>query len=266
MAAHQHVKHNTDRRRFHDVPAFREHLIRLDSLARGQGFPSFLPALDGSHPFDHAHSPVVTQLALVCLEIGLAKYWASLGILPDIVVGHSLGEYAAMHAAGVITASDAIFMVGRRAQLLQDKCTIGSHTMMAVRASLPQIKQSLERKPTVACINGPADTVLSGTKEEMAGTKILLEAVGYRCINLDVAFAFHSEQTDPILDEFDAVAKGVVFQEPNVPLISPLLGRVVCDEKSLNANYVRRATRETVDFLAALGDAHVRTVRRIERD
>lgn len=242
---------------YRDVPTFRQHIQHLDALARRQGFPSFVPALDGSHHKDHAHPPVVAQLALVCTEIALAKYWASLGVKPDVVMGHSLGEYAAMHVAGVTTASDAIFMVGRRAQMLQEKCQIGSHTMMAVRASLSQIAESSAGMHyTVACANGPSDTVLSGTKAQMEAIAKPLEAAGYRCINLDVAFAFHSEQTDPILDDFRAIAKtGVVFQEPKLPVISPLLGKVVFDGKTLNANYVARATRESVDFLAALQNA-----------
>ncbi|KAH8701023.1 putative polyketide synthase [Talaromyces proteolyticus] len=242
---------------YRDVPTFREHIEHLDSLARGQGFPSFIPALDGSHPKDHAHSPVITQLALVCTEIALAKYWTSLGVKPDVVMGHSLGEYAAMHVAGVVTANDTIFMVGCRAQMLEERCKVGSHTMMAVRASLAQIVESSAGKPhTIACVNGPSDTVLSGTKDQMDDLASVLGAAGYRCIKLDVAFAFHSEQTDPILDDFETISKtGVVFQEPKLPVISPLLGKVVFDGKTFNANYVRRATRETVDFLSALENA-----------
>lgn len=242
---------------YRDVPTFREHIQYLDSLAQSQDFPSIVPALDGSHPKDHAHSPVVTQLALVCTEIALAKYWASLGVKPDVVIGHSLGEYAAMHIAGVVTASDTIFMVGRRAQMLEERCKINSHNMIAIRASLQQITERLGGKPhTIACINGPSDTVLSGTKEQMDEVAVLLEAAGYRCFKLDVAFAFHSEQTDPILDAFEAISKtGVLFQEPKLPVISPLLGKVIFDSKTLNANYVRRATREPVDFLSALKNA-----------
>ena len=242
---------------YRDVPTFREHIQHLDSLARGQGFPSFILALDGSHPNDHAHSPVITQLALVCTEIALAKYWCSLGVKPDVVIGHSLGEYAAMHIAGVVTANDTIFMVGRRAQMLQEKCKIGSHCMMAVRASPAQIAESSEGKAyTIACVNGPSDTVLSGTKVQMDEVVVSLETAGYRCIKLDIAFAFHSEQPDPILDDFEAISKsGVLFKEPRLPVISPLLGKVVFDGKTLNANYVRRATREKVDFLSALKNA-----------
>jgi acyl transferase domain-containing protein len=94
----------------------------------------------------------------------------------------------------------------------------------------------------------------------MESTKATLEVEGISCIMLDVAFAFHSEQTDPILDEFEAISKGVIFSEPKLPFISPLLRKVIFDGKTLNANYVRRATRESVGFMPALENALVRTI------
>ncbi|PKX92325.1 putative polyketide synthase [Aspergillus novofumigatus IBT 16806] len=217
---------------FHDSPYFRAQILHLDTLAQGQGFPSFVPAIDGSYPQDHAHSPIITQLALVCTEIALAKYWASLGVQPDVVVGHSLGEYAALHIAGVLSASDAIFLVGQRASLLKDRCQPSSHQMMAVRASLAQIEQFAGSLPyEVACVNGPREMVLSGTREEMAAVAKPLQAEGFNCIVLEM---------DPILDQFEALAaSGVVFQAPNLPVISPLL----------NSLY-------TVNFLSAMEMAH----------
>ncbi|KAF4206983.1 hypothetical protein CNMCM8927_004078 [Aspergillus lentulus] len=243
---------------FHDSPYFRAQILHLDMLAQGQGFPSFVPAIDGSYPRDHAHSAIITQLALVCTEIALAKYWASLGVKPDVVVGHSLGEYAALHIAGVLSASDAIFLVGQRACLLRDRCHPSSHQMMAVRASLAQIEQFAGTLPyEVACVNGPREMVLSGTREEMAAVAKPLEAEGFKCIVLEVAFAFHSAQMDPILEEFEALAaSGVVFQAPNLPVISPLLSKVVFDEHTIDSLYMRRATRETVNFLSAMEMAH----------
>jgi len=210
--------------------------------------------VDGSHDKDYQHSPVITQLALLCVEIALARYWMSLGVKPAFVLGHSLGEYAALHIAGVLTANDAIFLVGMRARLLEQKCTSGSHKMLAVRASLADIeKQAAGFSYEVACLNGPTETVLSGTIEEVNNVTKPLEAAGYRCISLDVAFAFHSAQTDPILDEFEQLAKtGVIFKAPNLPFISPLLNKVVFDDSTINANYLRRATREPVNFTAAL--------------
>lgn len=149
-------------------------------------------------------------------------------------------------------------MVGRRAQMLQEKCESGSHCMLSVRASLAAITEAAVGKAhTVACINSPSDTVLSGTKAQMDDIAVVLEAAGFRCIKLGVAFAFHSEQTDPILDEFEAATKhGVIFKEPKIPVISPLMGKVVFDGRTFNAKYVRRATREPVDFVSALENAY----------
>ena len=243
---------------FHYSPYFRTQILHLDALAQGQGFPSFVPAVDGSHPKDHQHSQVITQLALVCTEIAIAKYWGSLNVKPDIVIGHSLGEYAALHVAGVLSASDTIFLVGQRARMLEQKCKIGSHKMVAVRASLDQIQKSASGKHfEIACVNGPKDVVLAGTEVDMDAIIPLLEADGYKSFSLDVAFAFHSAQTDPILDEFEAIANsGVLFQAPHLPIISPLLSKVIFDDKTVNAKYLRRATRESVNFLSALETAY----------
>lgn len=245
---------------FHQCPSFRTHILHLDKLGRSLGFPSFLPVLDGSHAQEHLHSAVMSQLALVCMEMALFKYWASLGVRPDVVVGHSLGEYAALNAAGVLSASDAIFLVGQRARLLELRCHVGTHTMLAVRASAEQIETILmafEAPYEVACFNEPNGTVLSGPAYEMEKAMPLLENHGYKYFTLDVPFAFHSAQTDPILDEFETLAvSGVSFQQPQVPIISPLLNKVIFDEKTINANYMRRATRESVNFLAALRTAH----------
>lgn len=239
---------------FHQCSWFKSQLLNLDSISRGQGFPSFIPAVDGSFPQDHQHAPVVTQLALVCTEIALAKYWMSLGVKPDVVVGHSLGEYAALHVAGVLSASDTIYLVGRRAMLLSDRCQIGSHKMLAVRASLTEVERVAEGLPyEVACVNGPRETVLSGEVEQIDVLADVLQTGGFKTYTLKVAFAFHSAQTDPILDEFEQLASsGVLFQAPQMPIISPLLGKVVFDDKTINANYMRQATRKPVNFLSSL--------------
>ncbi|OJJ96972.1 hypothetical protein ASPACDRAFT_33832 [Aspergillus aculeatus ATCC 16872] len=242
---------------YHHSPFFRSQLESLDRLGQQHGFPSFLPAVDGSYPKDHAWPPVITQVAHTSVEIALARYWETLGIKPEVVAGHSLGEYAAFVIAGVLSASDAIFLVGSRAQMLESLCTAGTHKMMAVKASRCEIEDAIKDLPyDLACVNGPKETVLSGTTEQMEAVSVPLKEKGYRVIFLDVPFAFHSAQTDPILDLFEETArKSVIFRPPTLPIVSPLLGRVVFDEKSLNAEYLRRATRGTVDFLSAMQNA-----------
>ncbi|KAK8064116.1 ketoacyl-synt-domain-containing protein [Apiospora saccharicola] len=251
---------------FHQDPTFRAQILQLDSIARGQGFPSFVPVLDGSFPRDHAHSALCTQIALVAVEIALSRYWASLGVVPNIVIGHSLGEYAALCVAGVLSASDAIYLVGRRARLLEEQVQPDTHKMMAVRAPLAEIEDTvlagggetttIQPKYEVACINGPRETVLSGLADDLEVVMTRLQAAGYKCVMLDVPYAFHSSQTDPILEDFEAVAaSGVIFHAPKLPVISPLIGKVVFDEKTFGAQYLRRATRECVDYVGALDKA-----------
>ena len=251
---------------YHQSPFFHAQIEHLDRLAQRLGFPSFISAIDGSFPKDHAFSPVITQIAHTCIQIALAKYWETLGVTPEVVMGHSLGEYAAFCVAGVLSASDAIFLVGSRAQMLESLCTAGSHKMMAVKASRAEIERAANEMPyDLACVNGPKETVLSGTTEQMEALAVPLKERGYRCIFLDVPFAFHSAQTDPILDAFEETArKSVLFRAPTLPFVSPLLGKVVFDDKSLNAEYVRRATRQTVDFLSALKSAQTTSI--VEND
>jgi monodictyphenone polyketide synthase len=239
---------------FRDSSCFQSQVRHLDAISQAQGFPSIIPAIDGSYSADYAHSPTITQLALVCVEMALTKYWESLGIKPDVVVGHSLGEYAALHAAGVLSANDAIFLVGQRARLLEKRCQPGTHRMLAVRASLEEVFSQANGKVfEIACLNGPRDTVLSGTVDEIESLMAELESSGVKCFQLDVAFSFHSKQMDPILIELEATARtAVTFHPPNLPIISPLLGKVIFDERTINASYICRATRETVNFMAAV--------------
>ncbi|KAL2139756.1 hypothetical protein VTI28DRAFT_4708 [Corynascus sepedonium] len=129
--------------------------------------------------------------------------------------------------------------------------------MLAVRASLAEINSHSGDKPLeVVCLNEPKGTVLGGTAEKIEELAKMLEAGGFKCFHLDVDFAFHSAQTDPLLDDLEEMARtGAVFYPPNLPIISPLLDRVIFDEKTINASYIRRATRETVNFLAAVETA-----------
>ncbi len=239
---------------------FRDSIDEFDHLARIHGFPSFLPLIDGSEPDVLKLSPVVVQLGLACFEMALARLWASWGIKPAVVLGHSLGEYAALNVAGVLSASDTIYLVGARARLLVDKCTAGTHAMLAVQGSVETVKEALGERAqfiNVACINGPRETVLSGAAAEMGEIAAQLGAAGFKCTQLKVPFAFHSAQVDVILDDFAALARAVTFQAPTVPIISPLLGTLLsADGRSpVDAGYLRSHAREAVNFLGGLVSA-----------
>lgn len=236
---------------------FRQAIDEYNQLALIHGFPSFLPLIDGSEPDVQKLCPVVVQLGLASFEMALARLWTSWGIQPAAVLGHSLGEYAALHVAGVLSASDTIYLVGARAKLLIEKCTAGTHAMLAVKGSVDSVTEALgtlSGSTNIACINGPSETVLSGSSPEISEVAELLDSAGFKCTQLKVPFAFHSAQVDPILDDFVQLAQSVQFNKPTIPVISPLLGKLV-ENESINADYLRNHAREAVDFLGGLVSA-----------
>lgn len=235
---------------------FRNHIMAYDQLAKLNGLPSFLPLIDGSVDDVALLSPIVVQVGLVCFEMAMARLWTSWGITPNVVVGHSLGEYAALHIAGVLSASDTIYLVGIRASRLVEQCTAGTHVMLAVQGPLTAVTDALDTPEiNVACINGPHETVLSGTVAQMAKAAGRLGDAGFKCTQLKVPFAFHSAQVDPILDSFERTASSVHFEKAKIPIISPLLGRILGSVEAVDAIYLRKHARDPVDFLGAIVSA-----------
>lgn len=241
------------RQLYENSSQFQTDIRYLDNLAKNLSLPSILPAIVGNSDDAAGLSPLVVQLALVCVQIALVKLWNSWGITPDVVVGHSLGEYAALNAAGVLSVDDTIHLVGQRAKLLQGNCSAGTHAMLAVKAPLSDIEDAANGLSfEAACINTATDTAISGAVEDIDEIKQVLAQAGHKSLKLDLPYAFHSAQVEPILDSFEAIAEGVVFDTPRIPLISPLLSKVICDSEDLDATYLRRHAREPVNFLDAV--------------
>ncbi|KAL9100800.1 MAG: hypothetical protein Q9163_003866 [Psora crenata] len=232
---------------------FRSDVERFDKNAQAQGFSSILPLIDGTETDMQALSPLVVQLGAVCIQMALCRLFQYWGIKPTVVVGHSLGEYAALNAAGVLSASDTIYLVGQRAKLLQEKCYSGSHSMLAIKASLSALGRVLDGGGCeVACINAPEETVVSGTNLNIDLLIENLKEQGFKATKLPVPFAFHSAQVEAILDDFEEAAKGVIFNAPTIPVISPLLNKVVDSEGTFDPSYLRRHCRDAVNFLGGL--------------
>ena len=238
---------------FLGVSQFRADIKCFDSIGQSQGFPSVQPLIDGSATSIEECSPLVMQLATTCLQMALARLWISWGVKPDVVIGHSLGEYAALNVAGVLTVSDTIYLTGTRARLLQEQCTAGTHSMLAVKTSVSSATAYVHGEASeIACINAPEDTVVSGTNSQIDQLAENFQAHGIKSMRLKVPFAFHSTHVQPILDCFEAAAQGITFQKPSIPVISPLIGKVVQDVNVFSPIYLSRHCRETVDFLGGL--------------
>ncbi len=237
---------------FDSFPYFREEVLQLDHVVQRLGFQSIVPVIDGS--VEESPSATVTQLSIVVIEIALARLWILLlGLQPSAVIGHSLGEYAALVIAGVLSTADALFLAGQRAQLIEKFCVPGSHAMLSVRSPASEIKRLLgDAKYEISCQNTLKDTVIGGTKSDLVAARNTLEASNVKCVPVDVPFAFHTEQVDPILDSLARIAETVHFKAPSVPILSPLLRSAIFDGKTINSNYLTRATREPVHFTDAL--------------
>ena len=231
---------------------FKDSIDEFEKIARIHGFPSFIPLIDGSAAEVDQLSPIVVQLGLVSFEMALSRLWASWGILPSVVLGHSLGEYSALNVAGVLSASDTLFLVGKRAQLLVEQCTAGTHAMLAVQEAAITLKEKINCNPaiSIACINGPRETVLGGDVEDISSLADQLCQTGIKCTRLKVPFAFHTGQVDHILDNFERVASSVRFCKEKVPIISSLLGCM--SNAPFDGTYLRNHAREPVNFLGGL--------------
>lgn len=241
---------------YENISSFRAYARRFDSVAQSLGFPSFLPLIDDSSADFKDLSPVVTQVGAACIQMALARLWVSWGVTPSAVIGHSLGEYAALHVAGVLSANDAIYLTGTRARMLEERCSAGTHVMLAVKAPLSTINPHLEGTHCeVACINGPNETVIGGTVTEINVLSNLLTTLDLKCVKLEVPYAFHSAQVEPILQDFENAAQGALFEKPAIPVISPLLSAVVSSSGTLNPSYLRQACRKTVNFLGGIETA-----------
>ncbi|ROV92577.1 hypothetical protein VMCG_08955 [Cytospora schulzeri] len=241
-------------------PVFRKTVDLCVSLCAGNGFPPFLDIItDGAVDVSAAgKNAAQIQLAVVTLEIALTAFWRSVGVTPAMVMGHSLGEYAALHAAGVLSLTDTLYLVGQRARLLLERCEPDSCSMLSVSTSVATVRDHLtqlgESSCDVACINSPSATVISGTAEDLAQIQadITAQDAKTRTKMLSVPFAFHSFQMDAILHDYKALASGVTYLPPKVPVASTLLGSLVDRPGVFSEDYLVQQTRHAVDFSGAL--------------
>ncbi|KAF4953245.1 hypothetical protein FSARC_12439 [Fusarium sarcochroum] len=242
---------------YNSFSSFRSDIQEFDVIARLQGLPSILPLVEGSTPVDEL-SAVVVQLGTCIIQIALARLWISFGIKPQYVIGHSLGEYAAFQIAGILSISDTIYLCGHRAALLDTRCAAYTHGMIAVKATAHSLRQLIppSMQVEIACINGSHDTVLSGPNADINSLCEKLSQLDYKFHKLEVPFAFHSSQVEPILDELEELASHVEFQEPKLPMTSTLLCKAITSDM-MGPQYIKRHCRETVNFLGAVQAAEV---------
>jgi acyl transferase domain-containing protein/NADPH:quinone reductase-like Zn-dependent oxidoreductase/NAD(P)-dependent dehydrogenase (short-subunit alcohol dehydrogenase family)/acyl carrier protein len=187
------------------------------------------------------------QPAIFAVEMGLARLWQSWGVQPDVVLGHSVGQYAAACVAGVFSIEDGARLMAERGRLFGSLPAGGR--MVAVFTEPKHAEELAGEFPhvSVGAYNGP-NTVLSGPGEDLEQVVAKLGEEGIRCTWLDTSHAFHSALLDPVLDEFESYAAQLKFSMPTLPLVCNRTGAVLTAQTPLDAQYWRRHSRQPVQF------------------
>jgi acyl carrier protein len=210
---------------------------------------SLLTALTGEHdPAGNADGPAPVQPALFALQYAITRLWQWMGVRPCVVAGHSLGEYAALCAAGALSVEDGLRLTSERERLMRRYCEPGAMAAVPVdrrtAARLVAEVQGLE----LAAVNGQGTVVLAGPDEAVNRLDALLSANGVRAERLEVGYAFHTAAMDPLLEEYRAVLEDTAFQPVTVPFVSGLDGVERPVGWAPDADYLLRHVREPVRF------------------
>jgi acyl transferase domain-containing protein len=203
----------------------------------------------GGDADDRADQTLYAQPGLFAVQAGLVALLAAAGITPDAVAGHSVGEVAAAHAAGVLSLEDACRLVATRARLMQ--ALPGGGAMTAIAATEAEVAAALDGVAgiSIAAVNGPSSVVVSGDADAVGEAAELFRARGVRVKALRVSHAFHSHRMDPVLGELGQVAAGLEFDTPRVPWAGALTGELVTN---CEPGYWVAQARQPVRFAAAV--------------
>ncbi|MEM8828372.1 MAG: beta-ketoacyl synthase N-terminal-like domain-containing protein [Cyanobacteria bacterium P01_G01_bin.19] len=192
------------------------------------------------------------QPAIFTIEYALAKLWMSWGIMPSNAIGHSIGEYVAATLAGVFGLEDALRIVAKRGELMQ-QCPTGAMLSVAMSANDAVNAIADSKELSLAVVNAPELCVISGTENAIAGLENDLPQQGIACRRLHTSHAFHSammeEILDKFIDEFNVEANCYSpLNNPQLPFVSNVTGTWITDEEATSLEYWAKHIRQTVNF------------------
>ncbi|MBN8466463.1 acyltransferase domain-containing protein [Corallococcus exiguus] len=187
----------------------------------------------------------LTQPALFVIEYALAKLWASWGVTPQAMVGHSIGEYVAACLSGVFSLDDALALVATRGRLMQ---SLPSGAMLSVRMTPEALAPLMDARISVAAVNAPGFTVVAGPSDAVDALQAKLEAQKVEVSRLHTSHAFHSQMMDPIVEEFRQAVAKVARKEPKDLYLSNVTGTWVTREDAVSPAYWARHLRDAVRF------------------
>jgi len=190
-----------------------------------------------------------TQPALFVTEYALSQLWMSWGIKPTFLCGHSIGEFAAAHLAGILSLKDALHIVAVRGKLISE---LPGGSMLIVRVSIEKLKELLPDTLSVAAINANQFCVVSGKKEDIEVFNQQLDSQDIPNKLLNTSHAFHSFMMDPILDTFKKELEKIKFNIPRLPIVSTVTGTWLTDTEATNPIYWVDHLKNTVRFADAM--------------
>lgn len=255
---------NMGRQLYTTQPIFRQAIDECDQILQRYLGRSLLPLLypdltpatgavngQGASLYETKYA----QPALFTVCYALTQLWAAWGVQPDLVIGHSTGEYIAACVAGVFSLEDSLKLVVERSQLMHGLPAGGE--MVAVMASEATINTFLAEHPglTIAAINGPESVVLSGLQSDVQAALTALQQRGLKTKVLAIPLAAHSLMMEPILDDLEQAVRNVARHIPRLPLVSSPFGSVVSTELTDPA-YWRRHLRHPVRFADGVRTLH----------
>lgn len=216
-----------DRNIYDSIHVLRSHLDGCDKMLRSLGHPSLYPGIFEQNPIA---DQVDLQTKLFALQYSCARCWMDAGVPVTAVVGHSFGELTALCVSGVLSLSDALVLVARRATLIRDSWGVDSGAMLAVEGDRFEIDQLLAATnssitdgfpATIACLNGPRSFTLAGPTRVIDAMQQILSTPSFkhmRTKRLSVTNAFHSTLVDPLMSKLERVTDGLVIREPTIHL------------------------------------------------
>ncbi len=189
------------------------------------------------------------QPALFTIEYAMARLWHSLGITPDAIVGHSMGEYVAACLAGVLSLEDSLRLIATRAKLVNE---LPQGAMLAVMLPESELLSLLPGELSISLINGPSLCVVAGPVAAVAEFEKTLTARSVICRHVQNAHAFHSRMLDPIVKAFEAEVRKVQLNEPRIPYISNVSGTWITGREATDPAYWAMHANHTARFSDAL--------------
>lgn len=189
------------------------------------------------------------QPALFTVEYALTVLWKSWGVIPDVMIGHSVGEYVAACIAGVFSLEEGLKLVAERGRLMQSLETGG---MLSVSLNENELSMFIGQDCDLAAVNAPNSCVISGSKDAIDILELKLTSKKINSHRLHTSHAFHSYMMEPILFEFKKILTEINFQPPEIRFVSNVTGTWIRETEATDPDYWVRHLRGTVNFSSGI--------------